>query len=310
MVESRPGDLGTELLCNPVDIARRERKAFGGVERGLKVRVQSNVIMWGRYDPVPMTDAILTALREIELEHDVRVLYAVESGSRAWGFASADSDFDVRFIYANRPEWYLSIHEKRDVIEKFLPGDLDVSGWDLRKALRLLQKSNPPLLEWLFSPIVYFEDLEFTKEIRQIAVSGWSPKHCMHHYLSMADGNFRTYLQGDLVRSKKYLYVLRPLLACRWIERTLTLPPVLFRDMLVAEPDDAFIGAVENLLARKSAGLELDNVPRDPVLHAFITSELARHQEGLHIPHQKMDPERLDQFFRRIVSASERRADG
>ncbi len=266
--------------------------------------------MCARYDPVPMTEAIPTALREIELEHDVRVLYAVESGSRAWGFASADSDFDVRFIYANNADWYLSLHEKRDVIEKFLPGDLDVSGWDLRKALRLLQKSNPPLLEWLFSPIVYFEDATFISEMRQIATSGWSPKHCIHHYLSMADGNFRNYLQGDVVRSKKYLYVLRPLLACRWIERTLTLPPVLFRDMLVAEADDAFIAAVEALLARKTAGLEMDDVPRDPVLHAFITVELERHQAGLNIPHQKMDPERLDQFFRKTIRGSPGPTDG
>lgn len=249
-----------------------------------------------------MRDAIQAALTEIEAEHQVRVLYAVESGSRAWGFASADSDFDVRFLYVNRPEWYLSIHEKRDVIEAFLPGDLDVSGWDLRKALRLLEKSNPPLLEWLFSPIVYHDSPAFMNELRDIARAGWSAKHLMHHYLSMATGNFRSYLQSERVRSKKYLYVLRPLMACRWIERTGEMPPVLFREMLEAEPDPSLRDAVENLLKRKEAGLEMDGVPRDPVLHTFIEGELARYEQGIVAPHRKMDGARLDDLFRLTVT--------
>lgn len=249
-----------------------------------------------------MREAILAALTEIQAEHQVRVLYAVESGSRAWGFASADSDYDVRFLYVNQPDWYLSIHEKRDVIEAFLPGDLDVSGWDLRKALRLLEKSNPPLLEWLFSPIVYLESSVFMLELREIALEGWSAKHLMHHYLSMATGNFRSYLQGEKVRSKKYLYVLRPLLACRWIERTGSLPPVLFRELLNAEVDGGLQDAVESLLERKESGLEMDDVPRDPILHAFIGKEVERYEAGLVAPHRKMDGSRLDNLFRRTVS--------
>lgn len=245
-----------------------------------------------------MTDRILDALRHIESSQSVRVLYAVESGSRAWGFASTDSDFDVRFIYSHSPDWYLSIQEKRDVIEEMLPGDLDVSGWELRKALRLLQKSNPPLLEWLESPIVYFEDSEFMAQMREAARTGWSPKHCMHHYLSMARGNFRTYLQGERVRAKKYLYVLRPLLACRWIERGGGLPPVLFDEMVAAESDLSLTTAIRDLVRRKAEGQELDDLPREPVLHEFIETELARLEQGIEAPHRKADMNELDRLFR------------
>ena len=104
---------------------------------------------------------ITSILKEIEARHGVAILYACESGSRGWGFASQDSDYDVRFIYQNPRNWYLSIDEKRDVIELPINDELDINGWDLRKALRLLRKSNPALFEWLSSPIVYRQDEEF-----------------------------------------------------------------------------------------------------------------------------------------------------
>src|SRR6201990_2789542 len=109
------------------------------------------------------------ALAQVEAERHVRVLYACESGSRAWGFASRDSDYDVRFLYVHEPDWYLSVQDRRDVIEEPLSDELDVSGWELRKALRLLRKSNPPLLEWLKSPFVYGCDPAFFAAFREPA---------------------------------------------------------------------------------------------------------------------------------------------
>src|SRR5580698_9021306 len=108
-------------------------------------------------------------LAQLEAERQVRVLFACESGSRAWGFASRDSDYDVRFLYVHRRDWYLSVEARRDVIELPIAEDLDVSGWDLRKALRLLRKSNPPLLEWLKSPVVYRHDPVFAVEFGALA---------------------------------------------------------------------------------------------------------------------------------------------
>jgi len=98
---------------------------------------------------------IKAELARIEEDENISILWACESGSRAWGFESQNSDYDVRFIYLQRTEEYLRASDLRDVIEKPISDDLDISGWDLPKALRLFRKSNPPLLEWLQSPIVY-----------------------------------------------------------------------------------------------------------------------------------------------------------
>ena len=161
---------------------------------------------------------IKAQLADVESREDVRVLYACESGSRAWGFPSADSDYDVRFIYAHPVEWYLSIRTRRDVIERPLVNEIDLSGWDIKKALGLLRKSNPPLLEWLQSPIIYQQDDAFLNGIGALLPVYYSPRNCLHHYLHMARGNIREYLKGERVWVKKYFYVLRPLLACLWIE--------------------------------------------------------------------------------------------
>ena len=141
---------------------------------------------------------VRAALDRVEAECNVRVLFACESGSRAWGFASRDSDYDVRFIYVHRPDWYLSVEDRRDVIESPIADDLDVSGCELRKALRLLRKSNPPLLEWLRSPMVYRYDPAFVAQFGALATESYSPRRCFRHYLHMAYGNWRDYLRGRI----------------------------------------------------------------------------------------------------------------
>ncbi len=166
-----------------------------------------------------MKEIILQSLKQIETDFDVKVLYACESGSRAWGFPSKDSDFDVRFIYIHRPEWYLSIDQKRDVIELPINDLLDISGWELTKALRLFRKSNPPLMEWLGSGIEYYRAYSLFDRMTQLKEEAYLPKASIHHYLSMAKGNYREFLLGEQVKIKKYFYVLRPILATIWIER-------------------------------------------------------------------------------------------
>jgi len=162
-----------------------------------------------------MRKRIVRQLENIESDKDVQILYACESGSRAWGFASKDSDFDVRFIYLHPINWYLSISDKRDVIERNIDDCLDISGWEFRKALQLFRKSNPVLLEWLQSPIVYMEKYIAANKLRNLMSVYFSPKSCLYHYLHMARGNYREFLGGDQVWLKKYFYVLRPVLACR-----------------------------------------------------------------------------------------------
>lgn len=222
-----------------------------------------------------MTTLILENLKHIEQEHDVRILYAVESGSRAWGFASRNSDYDVRFIYIHQPNWYLSIRDRRDVIECPISNDLDISGWDLRKALGLFSKSNPPLLEWLGSPIIYKDDYGLADNLREMLTTAFQPNRSMYHYLHMARGNYREYLKGEVVRLKKYLYVLRPILACLWIEKHGTMPPTEFsklvRDSRLSVTLNA---AINELLARKMSGDELDTAPKVAVLNEFIEQML------------------------------------
>jgi len=216
-------------------------------------------------------------LRNIEQEENVRILYACESGSRAWGFPSQDSDYDVRFIYIRPVAWYLSIFEKRDVIERPINDLLDINGWDVKKALNLFRKSNPPLLEWLQSPILYMEKYTIAEQIRRISPLTFSPKSCMHHYLNMAKGNYQDYLQGDQVKIKKYFYVLRPILACAWIERYNEMPPFTF-DTLVERllPADGDLSQmIQQLIVRKKAGEELNFEPRIHLMNTFIEEQIA-----------------------------------
>lgn len=237
-------------------------------------------------------------LAKVEAAHGVRVLYACESGSRAWGFPSRDSDYDVRFLYVHPRDWYLSVDNHRDVIERPISDDLDISGWELRKALRLLRKSNPPLLEWLKSPVVYAQDGAFLAGFRALAAGYYSPVRCFAHYLHMASGQAKQYLKGDQVRLKKYLYVLRPLLACRWIERGLGQPPMEFAGLVYEMVDDSrVLLAIAELLALKSQGHELDLAPRIDALDRFIDAEIPRLRQVLPPEEAPPQPEALDRFF-------------
>ena len=152
-----------------------------------------------------MKEQIQEKLREIERREECRILLAVESGSRAWGFASPDSDYDVRFIYVRPEKVYLRLDRTRDVIEVPINDELDINGWDIDKTLRLLHKSNPTVFEWFSSPIIY-QSSAFADQFRPIMQKYFSSKAGLWHYLHMAEGNYRDYLRGKMVRAKKYFY--------------------------------------------------------------------------------------------------------
>jgi predicted nucleotidyltransferase len=220
---------------------------------------------------------IAARLASVEADFNVRVLYACESGSRAWGFASPDSDWDVRFLYVHPLDWYLSVSEHRDVIELPIVDDLDINGWELRKALRLMRKGNPVLLEWLNSPIRYRVDADFLATIRALAEAHYSPIVCFHHYLHTAHNNWRGYPHEPTVKLKKYLYVLRPVLACRWIEAGRGMAPMEFIHLVEATVTDADLrAAIDQLLVLKRASGEIGLGPSIPEIDAFLMSEIAR----------------------------------
>ena len=219
-------------------------------------------------------------LKEIEQRENVRILHCIESGSRAWGFASPDSDYDVRFVYVRPAEYYLRLDKTRDVIEWQLDDTLDINGWDLQKALRLLHTSNPTLFEWNNSPIVYKTTPEWA-EISEVIGHYFQKKAGLYHYLSTAKKNYREYLKADMVRLKKYFYVLRPILACRWILEKQTPPPMLFSELADACLDEALVPAVNSLLRLKMETPEIGLGPRIDVINEYLDASIAEIEQWI-----------------------------
>jgi len=252
-------------------------------------------------------DTVKQKLPEIEKEHDVKILYTVESGSRAWGFESLDSDYDVRFIYAHRKNWYLNILPKRDVIEYPITDEFDYSGWDLRKTLFLLNKSNPVLFEWLKSPIVYYKDDYFYGIIEQLSKEYFSPISSVYHYLHMANGNYRQFLQADEVKIKKYFYVLRPILACMWIENYKEAPPMEFEKLLVQLSDKELLERINELLVKKRSGVELGIEPKILSINNFIENKIKHFESAVSTfdPRKKPNHELLQEGFIKILERLE-----
>ena len=259
-----------------------------------------------------MNELIIEKLAQIEREEDVRILHAVESGSRAWGFPSPDSDYDVRFIYVRKPEHYLKLEKTRDVIELPINDMLDINGWDLDKALRLLHSSNPTLFEWLSAPIVYCQT-DFIDRLSPLMDDYFSCKSALHHYLSMAEGNYRGYLRGDMVRAKKYFYVLRPVLACKWILHRHTRPPMLFRELMDSELEESLKPVVERLLDIKMNAPEIKEIPKVEVLGRYLDETInAVRQEIFAYPGEhRPDRAPLDRsFLQTMLNATTSISDG
>lgn len=249
-----------------------------------------------------ITEVINEKLNEIEEKENVKILHAVESGSRAWGFASPDSDYDVRFIYVRKKEDYLTLCEKRDVIEWQLDETLDINGWDLKKALQLFHKSNATLFEWSNSPIVYRTTKEW-KEIYEAAKDYFSIKSSLYHYYGTANGNFLEHLQEDLVKYKKYFYVIRPLLACRYIKEKAAPPPVLFSELMELELPDEIKKEIERLLEVKANTPEIGKGQRIDILNQYIESELSSNKEYINLlkDDRKVEWDKLDRLFLKIL---------
>ena len=217
----------------------------------------------------------------IEKQHGVEIIYACESGSRVWGFESPDSDYDLRFLYIQPLRNYLSVHEKRDVIEKPLTGKIDASGWDLKKALYLLSKGNPPLIEWLNSPKIYYQEFKIIDSMRTLAQMFWSPYSAVYHYFHMAKNNYNQYIKGrtDELWVKKYFYVLRPILCVKWIEEYNQFPPVKFNELVSLLPDSFLYNDVVNLVQSKQNGAELKTGKYIPSISNFLDGEIIRIDE-------------------------------
>ena len=247
-------------------------------------------------------EEITDKLTEIEEKEKVKILYAVESGSRAWGVASPDSDYDVRFIYVRAVEDYLSIQEKRDVIEWQLDDVLDINGWDLKKTLVQFHKGNATLFEWANSPVIYKMTDEW-KDVYESCRQYFSEKTALYHYYGTANSTFKQYLQNEEVKYKKYVYALRPLLACIYIEDHHSVPPVKFDDLLRQNLPKELSMEIEKMLEIKTKSDEIDLNPKMPVIQKFIEDEIVRYEQVVKdMPDDRnLDWEALDHVFLKIL---------
>ena len=233
-------------------------------------------------------------LKEIEEEYGVRVLYAAESGSRAWGTSAEHSDFDVRFIYIRPRKEYLRLDPVRDVLEFPIEDGWDMSGWDLGKMLRLLYSSNSQIYEWFASPVVYVDD-GFSQRIKPLLEACFSTKTAVHHYLHQEAMKMKQQ-KAELTKVKHYLYRFQHVAAATWILAHQAPPPVGFMKLMECLPEEAGRRALELLQLKTERQLL---IPHDPWLDTWLQEE--RDRIGGQAKQLPKDPERdwemLNSFF-------------
>lgn len=240
-------------------------------------------------------------LDSLQTELDCRLLLAVESGSRAWGYASATSDYDVRCIYYFPAHRYLSVRAPRDTVEWELNEVFDINGWELRKTLGLVLKSNLTVYEWAHSPIVYRHS-PWMDEFRSIILDALQPERLASRYLGMAASTIHRYLSGEEVPYKQYFYALRPLLAARWVLQNRAPAPVPFADLRHLLPAH-MQGVTDELLMLRNRSTEKACGPANAYANDFILRELATLDDLVQAMPKSPEPDisPLDDFFRRVV---------
>lgn len=253
-----------------------------------------------------MRQEILQRLSDIEAKYDVKILLAVESGSRAWGFESKDSDYDVRFIYVHRKDWYLSLIEGRDVIEELDPdGVLDLAGWDLKKALLLMGKGNCAFAEWLNSPFAYYKDMAFLESISTLKDEYFRKVSAVKHYYHMAMNHDKRYLEKRGCELKRFMYHLRGLLAAKWAAIHDTYPPVLFNDLVEKMvQDDSIKAGIKHLVELKKESREHNTMIVEDSLIDYANKTAAEIESmfGSFPAEQQQNYRKLDEFFLNILN--------
>lgn len=245
-----------------------------------------------------MHNTILSKLDDIEQKQGLRLIYVAESGNRAWGFPSSDSDYDVRAIFVHRTDVYLAINNPRETFEWIENQLFDVGGWDLRKALRLLRKSNSTLLEWLQSPTVYRAYPGLQQELLILAKEFYQPDAGLYHYRGIAKTTYALMAQ-DTLKLKKWFYLLRALLAAHWIVSESTLPPMDLKT-LQSPLSEATQQEINDLIAFKKDKDETFLWTPTPSLRKLI--EQLWETTSVRLPSRQIpDSEKLNQWFREFI---------
>ncbi len=250
-----------------------------------------------------MIDQINDQLRKLEEEKDIKILLAVESGSRAWGIPSPDSDYDVRMIYVHKKDWYLSIEERKETIDYFEGELLDISGWDIRKAFKLIRKSNASPMEWCRSSIIYKEDEVFKNELLSLTSQYFMPRHTVNHYWGIAKNSFHSNYKNGEIRLKKLFYVLRPLLAAKWILKHEEIPPITLDELMVLIDDKKISAKINELIATKEKSAERLMYKMDSDIKSYVESLFDEISNASITDKDKaMSTDILNEKFREIIN--------
>mgnify|MGYP001950368291 CR=1 FL=1 len=248
-----------------------------------------------------MKEKILNLLSEIERDKNIEILFAVESGSRAWGFASPDSDYDIRFVYKHSKDWYLNLWDKKDSIEFMTEDDLDGSGWDLRKAVKLLAKSNASFTGWLFSPIVYRANDAFLTSLKKVANDNFNPVSGFYHFHSM-NKNFEETLGSEKMTLKSFFYAIRTALCANWIYKNGTIPPVMFKEMY-SLIDVKYHSKLDALIKLKSEHIEKSKEPVDLELMYLVKDLVAENNRVKNtLTNRKPNVDDFNELFLKTIS--------
>jgi len=249
-----------------------------------------------------LKNQIKAHLRTLEAQKEIKILMAVEGGSRAWGFPSPDSDYDVRIIYIKQADWYLSIEDRPDTIDYFHGKLLDINGWDIRKALRLLKKSNATPFEWAQSPIVYFEEEGFRKDLLALSNQFFQPYHSINHYKGIAKNSYLKNPLSGAIKLKKLFYVIRPLFAVNWILAHQTIPPMDIHSLMEAVQEELMKTKITALIKLKETANEDFVYEIDPQISAYIETQFQRiAQVPLKKESSVPDVEVLNSFYRSLL---------
>jgi len=240
-------------------------------------------------------------LKEIEQKKKIKILYACETGSRAWGFPSPDSDYDIRFIYMHERDWYLSLSQRKDTIE-FMDGDLDITGWDLRKSLVLLKKSNATLIERFQSPIEYYSAEGFKDDFKNLIANYYSPTAVFFHHYSLAQKFWEELKDKQKVNLKSYFYLIRSLLSCHWIVKDKTVLPMDIEGLMILI-DDKRRDEIRSLIKLKKGVDEKYLHKKDESLNQWITElfELLDSSK-VNLGVSRADNSALNEFFLKMVN--------
>ena len=251
-----------------------------------------------------MKETIIEKLKDIEEIENIKIIYAVESGSRAWGFAGTDSDYDVRFIYVRNKDFYLKLEPTRDVIEYPINDLLDISGWDISKTMRLAHNSNPSLYEWLQSPIIYKED-NIVNKLRELFKEYFSVNKISRHYYHMAENQDYKYIKNHKeVKVKKYFYLLRPILSAKYVLDYKDVPPIEFDKLRQIITPKNINEIIDNLLKIKKNSEETQLIQKNQELDQYIENTFINVKNEIELlPKEKEKSwDLLNEEFKKVIA--------